>query len=371
MRLIARLAVPFALALIGMAAISSATFAQTGISFLDADPLALEVDGEPASVTVWIVNHEDSAREVTLSLLLQGDNAPSSAVAIQSGGTLAIPPGEIGSATLVLSRASGSPNLRGHLIATTTEGELATRPVTVARSLPPVVAGLVPGAVPGVLLAAVVAGAIAALLALLANGLSVLRSLGDDMGPVAFDAKESIGSVLTLGGAVVGAIAAAGILPEEPFALDKSELAGLTALFALVLLIAPLIYRVAGRLIRVKDNYQEWSYVGVFVLVVALLAAATVGQIFAAGLLLADALLQDVSGLAATLVWAALLVAALVVVVYVGRWAGWTIKHRDNPPPDQLTLFSRAESRAGPDGLSPAERAAAADRTAKRTWTMP
>lgn len=371
MRLIARLIPSVALALLCLAAISTATFAQTGISFMDTDPLALEVDGKPASVTVWIVNHEDSTRDVTLTLLLQGEGAPSSAIAIQSGGTLAIAAGEIGSATLVFGRASGSPNLTGHLVATTPEGELATRPVTVARSLPPVVADLVPGAVPGVLLAAAVAGAIAALLALLFNGLRVFTSLRDDMGPVAFDAKESIGSVLTLGGAVVGAIAAAGILPEEPFALDKSELAGLTALFALVLLVAPLIYRVAGRLIRVGDAYQEWSYVGVFVLVVGLLAAATVGQILAAGLLLADALLQDVSGLAATFVWAALLVAALVVVVYVGRWAGWTIKHRDDPPPDQLTLFSRAQAGRGTDELSATERTAAESRTAKRTWTMP
>jgi hypothetical protein len=367
MRLIVRLGAPVGLALFGVAAVGSLAMAQSGIAFLDSDPIALEVNGEPAQATVWIVNNAGAKRDITLSLVLQESGAPSSAVTIQSGGTVTVEPGQVASATLVFARATASSSLTGHLVATTPEGDLATRPLNVARSLPTVVAQFVPAAVPGVLAAALVAGVLTALLAVLLNGVRAFKSVGDDMGPVAFDAKESIGSVLTLGGAIVGAIAAAGILPEEPFALDKSELAGLTALFALVLLVAPLIYRVAGRLVPVGDAYQEWSYVGVFVIVVGLLAAATVGQIFAVGLLLADALLQDVSGMAATFVWVALAVAALVIVLYVARWASWTIKHRDDPPADQLTLFSGVPSRSPDVTRSDAQ----ATTPAKRTWTMP
>jgi len=111
---------------------------------------------------------------------------------------------------------------------------------------------------------------------------------GKEMGPPDWDFKSSWASTLTVAGAVIGAIVAEpDLFPESP-TLSRAAYSGLSILFALMAVLAPLFYS-AFRIVRkpvalVPFRGRVWA----FLVASAITLWAACGELFMAALLLWD-----------------------------------------------------------------------------------
>jgi hypothetical protein len=111
----------------------------------------------------------------------------------------------------------------------------------------------------------------------------VTCELGTRLGPVDWDFSKSWGSTLTVVGALLGTIIAAGVLPDEPV-VPKATYAGLNLFFGALIVVAPFIYTATQRAKEVHRTKtvkvpQFQGYVWSFLLATSLTLWAVLGEL--------------------------------------------------------------------------------------------
>lgn len=109
------------------------------------------------------------------------------------------------------------------------------------------------------------------------------------LGPVDWDFSKSWASNVTVIGALLGTILSAGVLPEVT-TTPKATYAGLNLLFAVVIVVAPFLYRATQSVVAVHQTTAETEpqyqgYVWSFLVSSALTLWAVVGELATIGLL--------------------------------------------------------------------------------------
>jgi hypothetical protein len=156
--------------------------------------------------------------------------------------------------------------------------------------------------------------------------------LGKRLGPANWDFSKSWGSNVTVVGALLGTILAAGVLPEETTTASKATYSGLNLFFGILVLVAPLIY-VATQ--RAKDVHrsttvkeaQYQGFVWSFLIASTLTLWAAVGELVTVGLLLQE--IRTTDSLPEAVIWVMWVIiglAVLLLALYAWRSIGAVVK---------------------------------------------
>jgi hypothetical protein len=287
--------------------------AEPALTILQPESLALKAhDGDAATVTV----RNETGKPVTAQVLLELDE-----------GTGTVEPASI---TLGAYEVKGFPfgvtadepdrDTSGMLVIQPDDAAAAAVPITVEPDRPydwPVS------------LVIYVPFALALVVVLVCVG--SVRDLGAQLGPANWDYSQSWATTLTVIGGFLGTVLGASVLPDETELLPRNAYGALNLAFALLVLVAPLVYAAAQK--RAKDDHGVPQYTGtVFAFGVASVATlwGVFGQILTLALVLRE--LWVAASLPATLVvalFAVMGIAALAVLVYSCR--RMTLILRDAP----------------------------------------
>jgi hypothetical protein len=141
------------------------------------------------------------------------------------------------------------------------------------------------------------------------------------LGPVNWDFSKSWASNLTVVGALLGTILAAGVLPDET-AVTKATYAGLNLFFGILILVAPLAYVAMQRekQLTVGREVTEPQYRGTvfwFLAASTLTLWAVAGELGTVGFLFRDIRsAQSLPDAAVVAMWALVIAAALLLLIY-------------------------------------------------------
>jgi hypothetical protein len=175
---------------------------------------------------------------------------------------------------------------------------------------------------------------------IVAFGASFLKwnQLGHLMGPANWDFSKSWASTITVAGALLGTIFAAGVLPENTHWLPKEAYAGLNVLFGMLVLAAPIVYSALARLTGKAGGGQEpkahGRVVG-FLFSAALTAWGVCGELATLFLLFAE--IWRANTLPDAIVYAAWFVLGLISVsmaIYVFASIRAILQSQPKPPVD-------------------------------------
>jgi hypothetical protein len=145
--------------------------------------------------------------------------------------------------------------------------------------------------------------------------------LSTPLGPVNWDLSKSWASNLTVVGALLGTILAAGVLPEET-AVTKSTYAGLNLFFGILILVSPLAYVAMQREkeVKVVREVTEPQYRGTvfwFLAASTLTLWAVAGELGTVGFLFRDIRsAQSLPNVALVAMWVLVIAAVMLLVIY-------------------------------------------------------
>jgi hypothetical protein len=152
------------------------------------------------------------------------------------------------------------------------------------------------------------------------------------MGGVEWDLSKSFGSAVGLFAGVITALAESGLLPDTD-TTSGVTLFGLSLIFAVLILLAPVTYTVFQTRINAQPADQEEivGRVWAFAVTSAITIGAVAGQLWTSYLMLEELHGRDVLGMAIRLVEAAVLAAGILLVVHFWRTIGWIVEkqHRE------------------------------------------
>jgi hypothetical protein len=163
------------------------------------------------------------------------------------------------------------------------------------------------------------------------------HSLRKRLGPANWDFSKSWGSNVTVVGALLGTILAAGVLPEETTTVSKATYSGLNLFFGILVLIAPLIYvatekaKSVHRGTTVKEA-QYQGFVWSFLLASLVTLWAAIGELVTVGLLFQE--IRTTGSLPEAAIWAMWVAvgwALLLLALYTWRSIGATVKVQADP----------------------------------------
>jgi len=259
------------------------------LTFLSSDKLALDFPEHDGSVTaeVALANAGDLNRDVTFELLLFREGKAVSVPITVSTGQRSIDAHATQVFSLMFKLTGTTDPAAGFLLARSTGVGPASREVSVRvdERIVKFTGGTftfaslaVPGG-PGAILGI---GFAAGFLLVVARSRTGKYKLSKQMGPRKFKFTESFASTFTGLGAFFGTALSAGILPDEPELLAKSQFVALNLLFALILIVGASIY-------ELFEDRNGKGRVWAFLLAAAVTFWAVYGELLTLFLLLGDA----------------------------------------------------------------------------------
>ncbi len=149
----------------------------------------------------------------------------------------------------------------------------------------------------------------------------------DLMGGVEWDLSKSFGSAVGLFAGVITALAESGLLPDAD-TTSGSTLFGLSVIFAVLTLLAPVTYTVFQTRINAQPPDQEEivGRVWAFAVTSAITIGAVAGQLWTSYLMLEELHGRDVLGIGIRLVEAAVLAAGILLFFHFWRTIGWIVE---------------------------------------------
>jgi hypothetical protein len=149
--------------------------------------------------------------------------------------------------------------------------------------------------------------------------------MSDPMGEVNWSFSNSWASSMTAGGAFLGTILAASVIPASAVPFSPGALAGLNLLFGFIIVLAPLTFSASSRINKPAppDTGPDYvGYVGLFLVAVGLTIWATLGELATIAILLDE--LQS-GTLSSALTWL-FFVLLLISIAGIGCYAWGTIQ---------------------------------------------
>jgi hypothetical protein len=306
-----------AVLVVGLISTAGAANELPGLEFVEPDDLSLtlkEGATETEPVTLWLRNTGGADLEPHLALRLEnGDGREISVHAeeVKASGDDTVPAGGLARMRVVVTDPDPTQDdLSGQLVATAEGAAPATIDVKLGREedenelidkvlvLPAIIA-----------------------LGLVGVRWGVLRvSPKNLVAEVDLDFSKGFASSLTLVGAVLGTILAAGVLPEDTERISKEAYTALNVVFGVLVVVAGLVYAAVQRRVKEGDEWKLYGYVGTFMLASWLTAWAVFGELYC--LFLIGDELESATGftpLGVSLFKFVLVGAALAMLVYLWR----------------------------------------------------
>ena len=150
--------------------------------------------------------------------------------------------------------------------------------------------------------------------------------MSDHLGEVNWSFSNSWASSLTAGGAFLGTILAASVVPANAAPFTPGALAGLNLLFGFLIVLAPLAFSASSRINSPApgDTGPDYAgYIGLFLVAVVLTIWATLGELATIAILLNE--LQS-GTLSSALTWL-FFVLLIISIASTGSYAWGTIKY--------------------------------------------
>jgi len=166
------------------------------------------------------------------------------------------------------------------------------------------------------------------------------------MGEVNWSFSNSWASSMTAGGAFLGTILAASVIPAGAVPFSPGALAGLNLLFGFIIVLAPLTFSASTRINKPApgDTGPDYAgYIGLFLVAAGLTVWATLGELATIAILLDELQSGTLSGALTWLFFALLLISIAGAGCYAWGTIRATIDYV-NPP---------AAAAAGPEDLTP------------------
>lgn len=178
------------------------------------------------------------------------------------------------------------------------------------------------------------------------------RRLDDQMGSVEWSFSDSWASNLTLAGALLGTVLAAGVLPEETSLLPQPGYAALNLFFGLLVLVAPIVYSACSASVAGGEDPKYRGYVWSFLLAATLTAWGVAGELITVAWLFRELRANDaLADETVNFLIGALLVLGLALAVYVGR----TVADRVEKQPAVETKKKRKARKGARAPAAPAD----------------
>jgi hypothetical protein len=171
-----------------------------------------------------------------------------------------------------------------------------------------------------VLFTGIVGGIIFGLFLVAGIALGGPSRIGWRLGRAEWTFGESWASNVTVAGAALGLVAAADYVPPTTVSLTGTEIAGLSILFAVVATIAPAVFALFSRRVKVGAVARSEGPVWAFVIACSITIAAVIGQVTTLAIVLLDADYQSPSPLTEA-IWVIGLFAALLILLRALRSA--------------------------------------------------
>jgi hypothetical protein len=295
------------------------------VAFVDDDPLEAEI-AEPSSGTttagLGVAVRNDTAEEVTPQFALILAKLPPDAITVEPAEPVVMMPGSASWIELTVTKHRATGAASGYISVSGAGGRPSLAPIVLSE----------PAGAPSRAPLYIVIGALGLSILVISTLLFRHRHvLAKEMGPVKFF-EPSPGGLLAIGGGIAGAVA--GLLPAETSVVPKDVLVALAALFAILFVLAPVIYQVFTRVEATSGtDLQEVGPVWAFVIVVGIFVAAIFGQLLTILALFGDAIISGSSLGLIGIAGAMAIIAAVVVSLYGIRWANASIEYRDHKPP--------------------------------------
>jgi hypothetical protein len=313
-----------------------------GLQFEDTDPVSVTLAPGKADFQVHqtLRNNDTKTVNVRLSTILLGSDAKLQSALVQIAGTdgtlgdtLSVPGGSVVPILAVITLAQpGNLPLSGHLIASADGGPVApaTVPVQIAAEESgevPIIGGVI---LPhdlgtGIILSSfVVAGLLLLLLWLwrLPKAIHGFRSRKFVKGGLPqWDVKQSFVANFTIISALLGGTVSVSVLPDETAHLSSKGYVLLSIFFALLLLVAPILFNSSVTKLRSEDEptkKEPYGRIAPFMFTVMLVLWALIGEIIAVLYILDELRIAgSLSGLFVTVSQLLVLFAGVLMLAYV------------------------------------------------------
>ena len=280
-------------------------------------------------IGVAVSNLSDAEATLSVAYVVPGKTEQEVASIVGlSPSQITVPAGGTTPVVLTFERKKGAGTMAGFVVVTGA-GSTAAIPVTVATGLEPVsdlpLQLVVLALIVGVSLALVRAWAVP----------DIRRRWSLPIGNIGWNFSDSWATNLTTIGAILGTVASAGLLPDEPMLLGKEAYAGLNLFFGSLVVLAPFLFVATARLGLAEDkkSQQRDGYAKWFVISAALTLAAVIGELFTLAALLIDGFLRGTSALLIVIVGLVIAVGGFFVLVHAWRTIPWTIYTFTRIPP--------------------------------------
>jgi hypothetical protein len=323
---------------------ASETPASTAIKIIASGDLSVDLGPTPGTATVSVALYNQSASDaaVILSLVIPGKNA--GAVTVDPS-PIMVKKGEVAPVEVKLMRKKESATLAAFLVATMNGGS-DSLPISVKAVVAPI------SDLPWMIGRLALMAAAAVFIVVVLLKLAILRELGSVVGNVGWDFDKSWATSVTTIGAVLGTVASAGLLPEEPELLSKESAAGLTLLFGVIAVLAPFLYIATARLSKDADGAMQVDGYFLFFLISSFVTTVAVfGELATLSVLLLDGLVHDRPLDAIVPLGVFVAIAALLIAVYVTR-SIWWIADTFVDPPGRATSASSGRRRSSAGRVS-------------------
>jgi hypothetical protein len=153
--------------------------------------------------------------------------------------------------------------------------------------------------------------------------------LGDPVGTPNLDFSKSFATTLTAIGALLGTILSSGLIADDTAGVGKHALQGLNLVFAVLILVAPVVYLASQRRIETEDEkgetvYEEHGTVAALIVAGAITVWAVIGEL-ATIYVLFEALSDggEITTLGITVMQVILAAGALLAIAYSYRKLVW------------------------------------------------
>jgi hypothetical protein len=312
---------------------------QQRLTFADDETLAISVKGDAktASKSVVVVNSGPPVKALTFQAV--SEEADAHNIDVAPSGSSAIPATAAAPIKLTFTADESLDGFQGQLIAAT-DGAATERDLTFDAK------NELPYSVNLIIFGSLVLGV--ALCAIRARTRTIRPRLAYRITTPGWDFSKSWASTFTVVGALLGTVLASTALPDTPERFSKETLAGMSLLFGVAILLAPLLCAVAERPREVeeKDGTKHWqgqTTVAGYLRACALTLTGVVGQLVTVFFLLSE--IEAKGGLpggALDFMGVLLGLALLLVLIYAWRTMDLTAQNakEDKPPAE----------RAGPEG---------------------
>ncbi len=188
--------------------------------------------------------------------------------------------------------------------------------------------------------------------------------LSDRMGPANWDFSESWASTFTLVGALLGTILAqADVVPEPTLFLSNAAYGGLNLLFAVITVLAPLLYNTVRGIQDPPDDTagqepkepQYQGFVWSFLLASAMTFWAVLGELGAMYFLFREIVAGGALSLSAPFLTGLFVITLALLLIYLWRGSYWIIRYQvyhatsrgaASPPPRTALTEARKAARA-------------------------